>query len=171
MTPKQIHEAAKEVRAFSESCPPLEQGFPSSSGSKASSVQWETEEPKIGKDMRTPIEILADWKAKILEERLSEKSCQKHGMPDQSKWHEGKADALERCADELEFLILPKVEAAAARLEIYLEAQRNIQTATSHMLYERLDQAALNLKMAGEKLRAIHDAKPSNDKSSATRPL
>ena len=66
----------------------------------------QTETVLSGPDLRTPSQILADWKALIQEERISERSCLKHKMPDQSKWHEGKADAIERCADQLEFLIL-----------------------------------------------------------------
>ena len=63
-------------------------------------------------DNRGPQQILDDWRKLIEEERLCEKSCLKHGMPDQSKWHEGKADAIERCADEFEYLVLKKLAKA-----------------------------------------------------------
>lgn len=56
--------------------------------------------------IQTPQEILAGWRALIEEERNSERSCLKHGLKDQSKWHEGKADAIERCADVLEYHII-----------------------------------------------------------------
>ena len=40
-------------------------------------------------------------------------------------------------------------------LLVYLEAQRNIQTAISHMHYGRFELAALNLKMASEKIASL----------------
>ena len=57
----------------------------------------------------TPQEILAEWRLKIQEARESEKLCLAHGWPERSKWYEGKADALERCADQLEYQIIPKL--------------------------------------------------------------
>lgn len=135
MTQKQLNKAAKEVRAFSESCPPIEQGIPSSICSASSNVS----------DRRRPQKILSDWKVQIQEERLSERSCQKHGMPDQSKWHEGKADALERCADELEFLILPYLARRAALLGACESALRSYQYGNSSTeLAEEIADKVLN---------------------------
>lgn len=62
-------------------------------------------------------EIIASWREKVVEERASEESCRRHGMPDQAKWHDGKADAFDRCHDILQYEILPQFEALALVLD------------------------------------------------------
>lgn len=56
--------------------------------------------------MRTPEDVLLYWRNKLTEERASEESCRRHAMPDQAKWHEGKADSIDHFLLDLEFCIL-----------------------------------------------------------------
>lgn len=55
---------------------------------------------------RTPQDVLKYWRDKLHEHRYSEESCRKHGMPDQAKWHEGQADAIDHFLLDLEQIIL-----------------------------------------------------------------
>lgn len=55
----------------------------------------------------TRAELVAHWRALFKEHRISEVSNRRHGNEDLAKWHEGKADAFDRCADMLEHLFVP----------------------------------------------------------------
>lgn len=52
----------------------------------------------------TRTELVAHWRALCKEHRISEVSNRRHRNEDLAKWHEGKADAFDRCADMLEHL-------------------------------------------------------------------
>jgi hypothetical protein len=55
---------------------------------------------------KTLFQMIQWWRSKYAEERTSEASTYRHGMHDQSKWHEGRADMLEFCADQIEYSIM-----------------------------------------------------------------
>ncbi len=55
--------------------------------------------------VRTPQEVLIYWRDKLKQERDSEANCRRHGMPDQAKWHEGQADAIDHFLLDFEWLM------------------------------------------------------------------
>lgn len=57
-------------------------------------------------DRYTRESLIEYWRELHDEHRLSERSNRRHANEDLAKWHEGKADAFDRCADMLEFLFV-----------------------------------------------------------------
>lgn len=46
--------------------------------------------------------LASEWRERLFLYRNGEESCRRHGAEDMAKWHEGQADALDRCISELE---------------------------------------------------------------------
>ena len=85
----------------------------------------------------TPQEVLADWQVRSVQERSSETSTRRHGLPDQAKWHEGKADALDFCALQLEYVVFPNLIAVEHERDALLAERDALRDALSSGLCSR----------------------------------